>query len=88
MRRRHKIFYWVQDTGLSSNLWYTPKKGWSKIIKPGSSNVKTCYTIKLAMRHCRRINELGGKGHIGRFLFKRNNKLYDEFHVTGFTPWA
>lgn len=67
MRRRHKIFYWIQDCG-DNPIWFKYKYG------PGTTNVKTVYTLKAAVRVCSHINSKGGLGLITRFAWKKGRR--------------
>lgn len=90
MRKRYKIMYWVQDTGRQTSIWYVDGKGWVNNPGQGSgarSNVKQCHTQREAMRHCRRINLLGGRGLIERHARHKGRRTTRKMWFRDFPPW-
>ena len=85
-RRKRKVYYWVHDASSYIQLWYGRGK-WTREMVAPCSNVKVCHTLASAMRHCRKINALGGRGHIGRFSYRKGVRRYQEMWVHGYEPW-
>lgn len=88
-KRKRKIFYWVQDTGLTTRIWWVRGSGWVNEPNKGErSNVKVCYSKRNALRHCRKINLMGGRGHIGMWFYRKGIRRYREMWFANFIPWT
>jgi hypothetical protein len=86
MRRRRKIWYWVQVPGL---MWCNRKRAWVhdyESLPEGGSNVKNFRTAARAFGHAEAMMDRGYEPHVMRIYWRKGRRLFREWSNVEFGP--